>query len=306
VQVEEVLNQESGLLDALMDSFPSEIFIKNKESQIVKVNKAFLQNKNQSSIDTVIGKTDFDYYNKAHAHKAYNDEQRIIRTGKPILNIEEKECYPDGKMSYINTSKMPLLNKAGDIIGTFGVSHDITKRKLHELELKEKTSILNAITKKMPVVIYKYIKGKGLSSLFGESEIKKAFEASKMAKLKIADSLNHFVDKIGSQKDKNRYFSFSSTSRLNKKERYFENFIFEWNAENGEFICLALDITERKLTEQKLKRDSKYMEKVNKELNQFAYIISHDLKAPLRAITNLSEWTKKICLIMITRKLKSI
>ncbi len=293
LQIDEVINKESNLFDELMESFPYEIFIKNLDSQFVKVNKANLIKLKQPSQEAVIGKTDFDFFNIKHAQKAFEDEQKILKTGTSIINIEEKELYPDGRVCYINTSKMPLLNKQGEIIGTFGISSDITKRKIHELDLKEKTSILNAITSKMPVVIFKFSKAEGLFSIFGGSDIKKAFEASKIAKVKIADGLLHFVDKIGSQKDKHGYFSFSSTSSVNRKFWYFENFIFEGHAEDKEIIGLALDSTDRKLIEQKLKRDAKDMEKVNRELNQFAYIISHDLKAPLRAITNLSEWIQE-------------
>lgn len=293
LQVKQVLEQESGLFDALINSFPNEIFIKNKESQFIMVNKANLEKLNQSSLDSIIGKTDFDFFDVAHAQKAYNDEQKIIKSGRPILNFEEKESYPDGRIAYISSSKMPLINRNGEIIGVFGVSQDITERKIHELQLREQTSILHAITSKMPIVIFKYNRIKGLISLIGTNEIKKAFESSKMARLKIADSLNHFVDKIDSQKSKSDFLNFSSTSNINKKEWFFENFIFKGHADSQEYIGLAFDNTDKKLIEQKLKRDARDLEKANKELNQFAYIISHDLKAPLRAITNLSEWIEE-------------
>lgn len=289
----EIMKFKSGIYESILDSFPDLIYIKNRNSQFININRAIVERFKESSSEKIIGKTDFDYYAIEHAQQAFDDEQRIIKTGNAILNFEERETWPDGSITYLSTSKMPLRNKKGDIIGTYGVSRDITDKKLHEQEIVEKTRILNAITSKMPVVIYKYRKNRGLLSLSGDPETIKAFDGSKVAKLKVADSLSHLVGKLGTQKDKYGYFNFSSTSVVADRDWHFENFIFEGNIGEEEFLGLALDITDRKHTEQKLKRDAKDLEKINKELNQFAYIISHDLKAPLRAITNLSEWIQE-------------
>ena len=79
-----------------------------------------------------MGKSDFDFFTEEHARPAYEAEQEIIRTGQPLLNLEEKETWPDRPDTWVATTKLPLRDHTGAIIGTFGVSRDITDRKQAE------------------------------------------------------------------------------------------------------------------------------------------------------------------------------
>jgi PAS domain S-box-containing protein len=76
--------------------------------------------------EELIGKTDFDLFSYAHAYAAHNDEQEIIRTGRPILGKMERETYKDRPDAWVLTTKLPLRDDHGRIIGTFGISRDIT------------------------------------------------------------------------------------------------------------------------------------------------------------------------------------
>ena len=81
-------------------------------------------------------KTDFDFYTEEHARPAYEDEQEIIRTGQSITK-EERETWSDRPDTWVSTTKLPLRDKAGNIVGTFGISRDITERKQAEQRLQE-------------------------------------------------------------------------------------------------------------------------------------------------------------------------
>ena len=61
--------------------------------------------------------------------EAMADEQEILRSGQPVLDKEEKEVWPDGRVTWVATTKMPLYDEAGQLVGTFGISRDITERK---------------------------------------------------------------------------------------------------------------------------------------------------------------------------------
>ena len=126
------LHDTDYLLQNLMENMADNIYFKDSESHLIMVNKAFC---NWAGIarEDVLGKTDFDLFAEAHARQAYDDEQRIIQTGEPLLDVEEKETWPDGRITWVSTTKMPLKDENGKIIGTFGISRDITDHKETEL-----------------------------------------------------------------------------------------------------------------------------------------------------------------------------
>jgi two-component system sensor histidine kinase/response regulator len=145
-RAEAALVREQDLMSALMDYLPDLIYFKDRESRFIAVNRAMYLRAGFRSQSEMLGKTDKDLYADEHADTALADEQKIVRTGEPMLGIEEKEIWPDGHVTWVSTSKMPLRNSKGDVVGTFGLSRDITERKRIESELvkaKELAEIAN-------------------------------------------------------------------------------------------------------------------------------------------------------------------
>ncbi len=122
--------QDYVLLQALMDHLPDAIYFKDTASRFIRTNRAHATRWfGLSDPAQALGKTDFDFFSEEHARKAFEDEQEIVRTSQPLIDIEEKETWPDGRVTWVSTTKMPLYDEEGQIIGTFGVTKDITELK---------------------------------------------------------------------------------------------------------------------------------------------------------------------------------
>jgi PAS domain S-box-containing protein len=136
-------NLDHVLFQALMDHLPDVVYFKDLKSRFIKVNTA-LAKKHMGTTDTsrALGRTDFDFFAQEHARKAYEDEQKIITTCKALTGFEEKETWPDGHETWVKTSKFPLKDAQGTIVGTWGISRDITDSKRTEQELKSSEELL--------------------------------------------------------------------------------------------------------------------------------------------------------------------
>ncbi|MCP4396359.1 MAG: PAS domain S-box protein [bacterium] len=146
-RIEDKLAQERKLLHTLMDNSQDAIYFKDLDSRFIRLNNAWAKRARVENPVFAVGKTDFDFFDEEHAREAFEDEQKIIRSGVPLIAKEEKEAWPDDRHEWVSTTKMPLHNERGDVIGTFGISRDITRRKLSEERQNLATQILELLNK---------------------------------------------------------------------------------------------------------------------------------------------------------------
>ena len=128
-EAQAALEHERYLLHALMDHLPHPIYFKDREGRYLRINKALADSFGLQDPKEAIGKTDFDFFSPEYATEAREDELRVMETGQPIVNKEEKMVWRDGRSRWMSTTKLPLLGEGGEIVGTFGVSQDITEKK---------------------------------------------------------------------------------------------------------------------------------------------------------------------------------
>jgi PAS domain S-box-containing protein len=126
---------DSHLVSAFLESVPDIVYFKDRESRFIAFSRSTARLHGRTRED-LIGKTDFDLFSEEHARPAFEDEQTILRTGEPIIGKLEKETWPDGHITWALTTKMPLRSSEGEIVGTFGISKDVTKATETEFALE--------------------------------------------------------------------------------------------------------------------------------------------------------------------------
>ncbi len=139
------------LFESLMEQTADRIYIKDKQSRLIAASQALADMHGYSDRHDIEGMTDFDLFSIEHAQQAFDDEQQIIKTGEPMVNIVEKETWPDGTTTWVTSSKAPLHLNSGKIAGILGISRDITAEKLaqeklaaSEQRLREQNEIMNS------------------------------------------------------------------------------------------------------------------------------------------------------------------
>jgi len=135
-KTEQSMRAEHKLLQTLMDNIPDSIYFKDNKDRFVRVNKAKAEHHSTNPED-MIGKTDFDLFPENEAKECFADDNKIMKTGKPIKGKIEELTYKDGAQRWLSVVKIPWYNEKNEIIGTMGISHDITERKKIEEKLRE-------------------------------------------------------------------------------------------------------------------------------------------------------------------------
>jgi len=146
---ERILTQKAKaqerLLEFLVEYIPDHIYFKDRQSRFIGGSKSLVRYFGLKRVEDLLGKTDFDFFSPPHAQEAYADEQRIMETGEPIVGKVELETWPDGRTSWVLTTKIPLRNEKGEITGIVGISRDITEIKLKEEALERERQFLNDV-----------------------------------------------------------------------------------------------------------------------------------------------------------------
>ncbi|MEP7381761.1 MAG: PAS domain S-box protein [Gemmatimonadota bacterium] len=136
-EAEATLAYERHLFKSLLDTVPDQIYFKDLDGRFLRINACLAQRYGLSDPAEAVGKTDADFFTAAHAATTLAVEQEIVRTERPVQNFEEIEHWPDRPPSWNLTTKLPLRDRDGQVVGTFGISRDITARKEIERQLQQ-------------------------------------------------------------------------------------------------------------------------------------------------------------------------
>ena len=154
--VTELRNQRAGFdervsLQTLIDCLHDNLWVKDVESRFVICNKVTATRMGFAETADLIGKSDLELLPLELAQKFFDDEQKVIRSGRPMIDLEEHLYYQAGGETWLLTTKVPVRNARGDIFGVAGVSRDITDRRLSDLLRDGHAQILEMIAMSAPL-----------------------------------------------------------------------------------------------------------------------------------------------------------
>jgi diguanylate cyclase (GGDEF)-like protein/PAS domain S-box-containing protein len=141
-KLETDLQHEKDLFTTLMDTLPDRVYFKDPESRFLRINAAKGRRMGLSNVAEAIGKSDADFCSPQQAESARADEKEVFQTGRALIDKEELETSIGGREEWVMSSKLPMVATDGTIVGTFGISRDITASKRAEQELESANSKL--------------------------------------------------------------------------------------------------------------------------------------------------------------------
>lgn len=153
-RAEESLAEERSLLRTLIDNMPDNIFVKDIESRFVVANIAVAHFMGATTPDELLGKTDFDFYPQELAARYYADDQKVIQSGQPLVSREEPTVDAAGSRKWYSTTKVPLRDSRGKIVGLVGISRDITKRRRAEEDRERLMQTLALKNEELESILY--------------------------------------------------------------------------------------------------------------------------------------------------------
>jgi two-component system, cell cycle sensor histidine kinase and response regulator CckA len=118
------------LFDNLLSAIPDRIYFKDRQSRFMQINECMVTRFGLRDASEAVGKSDFDFFTEQHARQAFDDEQRIMSTGIPLIGFDEKETWPDGRITWCSSTKVPLRDAEGTVTGIVGISRDVTERRI--------------------------------------------------------------------------------------------------------------------------------------------------------------------------------
>jgi PAS domain S-box-containing protein len=258
------LARERDLLHTLLDNIPDRIYFKDEQSRFVRINRALTSLFGLEQPEDAYGKSDADFYGEDHARQAREDELWIMHTGEPILGKIEFETMTTGNRSWSLTSKLPLRDRAGTIVGTCGISREITGLKEMEEQLAVERNLLRNVIDNLPDLIFlKDTEGRYLLDNRIHQQWLGASDSAEVVGRTVHDFYPEEIAREFQEDDAAVLASGEAMTNHEERilreggERWVQTTKVPWRGEDGELlglVCISRDITEQREAEASLRQ----------------------------------------------------
>ena len=298
LELEAQLKQSEQRLQAVLENTSAVVYIKDAEGRYLLINREY---EALFGVDNeeVRGKTDYDLFPREFADAFRKVDQQVLQRGQTI-EIEEVAPQPDGLHTYVS-SKFPLKDETGAVYAIAGISTDITAIKRTESQLRESQQRLNLALTSAEIGAWSWDVYKGeavwddrMHDIFGMPRGSFAGTSEAFFDCLHPEDLERVRQAVQSSIDQ-KEIDLDVDFRIVWPDGTVRHITSRGAAVRGEdkrparVAGVCLDITERKHAEQQLKEYASRLEATNRELEEFAYIISHDLQEPLRTLQFFSD-----------------
>lgn len=127
---------EKGLFSAIMDNMADSIYFKDRQCRLIRVSRKMALDLGFSDPTQVFGKTDIDLFGEEFGRKTRIDDLQVMESGVPMIGLVEGKPKKDGGINWTSSSKLPLRNAAGEIVGLMGITREINELKQKEMDLQ--------------------------------------------------------------------------------------------------------------------------------------------------------------------------
>lgn len=235
-KVQENLNLEKSMFNVLMEYLPDRITYKDRQSRILRINQAKAA-KFKMSPEEMVGKTDYDFFSKEHADKAFHEEQELIRTGTPILDKEERTVFANGDINWASTSRIPFRDEMNRTVGMFIVTKDITRLKKAELTIKDRERVIERLLEGMPVFRFAINRDGIVEDIWKSSVLP---QLPDFAGQPVRDALPEVYDLIRQEGLNDTDLICKGVLEINEEKEVFKFFLFRDSTLDGVFLGFAL------------------------------------------------------------------
>ena len=280
------LARERDLLHTLLENIPDRIYFKDRESRFIRMNRALTTLFGLQSAEEAYGKTDADFYGHEHAGEALEDEHRVMETGQPLLGKVEYETLADGRKSWSLTTKLPLRDRQGRIVGTCGISREVSEMKEMEEQLETERNLLRAVIDNLPDLVF--LKDFEGHYLLNNMAHVRWLGAKDPGDVRGRTAFDFFPDQIAAEfHQRDLEVAEAGKPLINQEEHMVDakgnhswrlTSKIPWLDDNGHpvgLVCISRDVTEQKQAEEHLKTANSELAASREEL--------------LRAVQNLQQ-----------------